>query len=64
LDDQRCSLPGNGIISNSFQTTKSSPSKIVLQETLKHPPPYPSVVLTPSGGYWIETPGINKYEII
>ncbi len=29
---------------------------MTFQDTLKHPPPYPSVVLPPSGGYWIESP--------
>ncbi len=60
MDDQRCSLPGTGTNSSSQQSYKSSPSKAVLQETLKHPPPYPSVVLPNSGGYWVETPG--KYR--
>ena len=25
------------------------------QDTLKHPPPYPTIVLPPSGGYWVES---------
>jgi len=64
LDDQRCSLPGTGATSSLFQAAKSSPSKAFLQETLKHPPPYPSVVLPPSGGYWIETPGKIDQKIV
>ena len=28
---------------------------MINQDTLKHPPPYPTIVLPPNGGYWIES---------
>jgi hypothetical protein len=31
-----------------------------LQDTLKHPPPYPPIVLPPSGGYRIEAPDTSQ----
>jgi len=57
LDDQRCSLPGTTGNPNHPKASNSSPSKAVLQEVLKHPPPYPSIVLPPQSGLWIENKG-------
>ena len=33
------------------------------QDTLKHPPPYPTIVLPPNGGWWLETPDAGVDDV-
>lgn len=51
-DDRQSSAPeavGNG-------------SRELLEETLKGPKPYPSIVLPTGGGFWIDGQDQNEYE--
>ncbi len=63
LDDKTCITRGDSTVSLA-STTGNEATRQMLQRILKHPPPYPSVVLPamdnnnkddPSTGYWIES---------
>ncbi|XP_076320303.1 rap1 GTPase-activating protein 1-like isoform X3 [Tachypleus tridentatus] len=57
LDDQRCVLPP---VQNSSQKKESNQD--LLNEFLRHPQPYPMIVIPPSGGYWVD--GTNhEYQL-